>query len=318
MCKENIFKKLLFKLTTECIFTVNDTLFKQTDGVSMGGPLSVVLSGCFMTKMEMDLVVPSSSKFYKRYVDDIKVRRKKVISDQLFESINKYHPILKLTIETNPSKFLDTGIIQEENGTLLFKVHDNENKIPFHWSSAVPKRYKRNIILGELHRAKRISSNFLSEVVRIKNKYMAAGYPVKYIESVIRSFSEEKDDPIIPNWLFNNKREVYIRIPYCKTNELYIYKMLRKLEHFSDYEITFKVIWITRNIRSLFPIKDKTNHISNVIYKGECSCGSIYIGETVRNANIRWEEHEAIDGKSEPAKHLVNNNNNNHNLIGLL
>ena len=33
----------------------------------------------------------------------------------------------------------------------------------------------------------------------------------------------------------------------------------------------------------------------------------------MRNAQIRWEEHEAIDGKSEPAKHLVNNNNHRFN-----
>ena len=28
-----------------------------------------------------------------------------------------------------------------------------------------------------------------------------------------------------------------------------------------------------------------------------------YIGETIRNSDIRWTEHESTTGKSEPAKH---------------
>ena len=47
----------------------------------------------------------------------------------------------------------------------------------------------------------------------------------------------------------------------------------------------------TRNIRCLFPLKDKNDYKSCVIYKGDCSCGSPYIGETKRNAEVRWNEH---------------------------
>ena len=81
ICKRSIFVKLMKKLTTECIFSANNTLYKQTDGVSMGGPLSVVFSGCFMSKMEEEIVLPKSPKFYKRFVDDIYVRRKKGVED---------------------------------------------------------------------------------------------------------------------------------------------------------------------------------------------------------------------------------------------
>ena len=44
----------------------------------------------------------------------------------------------------------------------------------------------------------------------------------------------------------------------------------------------------TRKIRSLFPLKDKNDYKSCVIYKGDSSsCGSRYIGETKRNVEIR-------------------------------
>ena len=77
ICKRSIFKKLLLKLTTECTFSINEQLCKQIDGVSMGGTLSVVLSDCFISKMEKDVVVPLKPKFYKRFVDDIYRRRKR-------------------------------------------------------------------------------------------------------------------------------------------------------------------------------------------------------------------------------------------------
>ena len=51
------------------------------------------------------------------------------------------------------------------------------------------------------------------------------------------------------------------------------------------------IMWKTRNIRSLFPLKDKNDYKSCVIYEGDCSCGSSYIGETKRNVEVRWNEN---------------------------
>ena len=48
----------LLKLTTQCIFSINEELCKQIDRVSMGGALSVVLSDFSMNKMEKDVAIP--------------------------------------------------------------------------------------------------------------------------------------------------------------------------------------------------------------------------------------------------------------------
>ena len=40
-----------------------------------------------------------------------------------------------------------------------------------------------------------------------------------------------------------------------------------------------------------FPLKDKNNYKSFVIYKGDCSYGSRFIDETKPNVEIRWNEH---------------------------
>ena len=57
--KKPIFKKLLYKLIAECTFSATGKLRKQVDDVSMGGTFSVILSHCFMNKMERDIVLPS-------------------------------------------------------------------------------------------------------------------------------------------------------------------------------------------------------------------------------------------------------------------
>ena len=95
ICSKTMFKRLLYKLTTEVSFQFNYKLFKQTDGCTMGGPLSVTLSDIHMMRMETDVVVPIRPIFYKRYVDDIYNRRQKNTCDVLYNAINNYHPKIK-------------------------------------------------------------------------------------------------------------------------------------------------------------------------------------------------------------------------------
>ena len=147
-CKKLVFKKSLNKLCKGCTFLADGRLIRQVDECPMGGPISVVLSNIFCVKIEFDEVKPLKPKLY---VDDIYSKRTKNQPDKLFEKLNNYHRNIKLTIEINPSKLLDTEIIIK-NGIIELSVAVKESKITNHWSSAVPKKYKRNVILGDLQR----------------------------------------------------------------------------------------------------------------------------------------------------------------------
>ena len=57
--------------------------------------------------------MPAKSIFYKRYVDDMYVRRKKNDVDKLFEELNSKENI-KLTLEVNLTKFLDTKLVRKK------------------------------------------------------------------------------------------------------------------------------------------------------------------------------------------------------------
>ena len=101
MYSKLIFKRLLLKLTTESTLIFNIKYYKQTDGCIMRGPLSVVLSDIYMTRIEKDAILPpKKTKLYKRFVGDIFTRCKTNVPDELLEFLNNYHPNIKLTYES--------------------------------------------------------------------------------------------------------------------------------------------------------------------------------------------------------------------------
>ena len=45
-----------------------------------------------------------------------------------------------------------------------------------------------------------------------------------------------------------------------------------------------------------FKIKDNVKNLSCIMYQGICSCGNNYLGETIRNAVTRIDEHKQPNG----------------------
>ena len=131
---------------------LNSNFYKQVDACSMGRPLSVIFSDIYMTIKERKVVEPSKAQFYRRFVDDILNKRYKDQPDNLFQALNSNHPMIKYTIEEDSDKFFDTKTIHE-NGIVTTEVNWKDRKLPVHWTSRIPKRYKRNSITSDLNRA---------------------------------------------------------------------------------------------------------------------------------------------------------------------
>ena len=110
---------------------------------------------------------------------------------------------IEFKIETNLQKFLDTRILLE-NDIITTEVYRKANKFPVHWKSQIPKRYKRNAIGRDLYRSWRIKSNFYHEKNEIRNKFSTAGYPMRFVNSLINYFESKEHDPMIPSYLFND------------------------------------------------------------------------------------------------------------------
>ena len=65
--------------------------------------------------------------------------------------------------------------------------------------------------------------------------------------------------------------------------------------------------WLTKKVKTRFRVKDESLHQACKIYKGVCSCGESYIGETIRNVEVRQDEDNNPIKKSDPLKHIKDN-----------
>ena len=130
----------------------------------------------------------------------------------------------------------------------------------------------QNNIRCDLHHAFRIASDFDAEVQTITQKYLEVGYPIGFIKSVINGFknSKEEEQLVIPEWLFDQRKKVLFKLPYCPSNERDVKRFIDKIESFSNGKLKFIVLWSSRNIKFLFPLKDRVKHLSCVIYEGKC------------------------------------------------
>ena len=113
---------------------------------------------------------------------------------------------------------------------------------------------------------------------------MKTDYPLRFNNSVVNEFQTGKEcgdeSFIIPTSLFQiAKPLILVEISYCELNEIKSKIFLKKFHKFTNNSFRMAITWKTRNIRFLFSLKDKNDYKSCVIYKGDCSCGSHYIGE---------------------------------------
>ena len=146
-CVRNRFlEKLLTKLTKDRTFSVNNCLIKKFDGCPMDGPISVVFPDFYMCKMEYDVVVPIKLIFYKRYIDDTYVRRKKNTKDELFERLKTYHG--NINIKRNVQlRWNEHEHVRDKNSECGKHLNENDN---FEFKSSVLSlalkfSFKRNI-----------------------------------------------------------------------------------------------------------------------------------------------------------------------------
>ena len=153
------------------------------------------------------------------------------------------------------------------NGTYKYNVYWKNTKLSSPWTSKTPKCYKWNIINGDLHYSRRISSNFRKEISLIKEKFMKTDYPLYFNNSVLNEFQKGKecgdDIFIIPPTLFETRKSfIFIEIPYCGLNEIKWKHILQKFKKFANNNFRIVTMWTTRNIQSLLPLKEKNDYKS--------------------------------------------------------
>ena len=117
------FCKLLHLAVDDTYFIFNETLYKQTDGLSMGNPIAPVMANIFLCDLEtriLDTCNPDFKPiFYRRDLDDTFVIFKEEHHASLFlNHLNNIHQNIIFTIERETNRqlpFLDMSISRLNN-----------------------------------------------------------------------------------------------------------------------------------------------------------------------------------------------------------
>ena len=104
----------------------------------------------------------------------------------------------------------------------------------------------------DLHRSKRISSNFEMQIKVIKRKFRNADYPPKFLNSVIHQFFTPKknDSFVIPPDLFEeSKLFILVELPDCEEKENTSKHFIKNFEAFTNQGYRIAIKWIRRKVK---------------------------------------------------------------------
>ena len=154
----------------------------------------------------------------------------------------------------------------------------------------------------------------------IRQKFDNAAYPSLFTNSVIRDYEHKQNKRARKNK--NKKMSALYHLIFLKLrkNQFWwgfqiVHKMSLQLNDSCQSSInspTKSFKWLfsgsLRKFKGFF-LKDNNPYPACEICEGTCVCDETYVGETIRNVDIRWNEHQDIREESEPAKHLRENLN---------
>lgn len=75
---------------------------------------------------------------------------------------------------------------------LKAELNCHKRKLQLHWSSKVSKRYKRNVLVTDLNSAAGIAGVLNGRILKIREKFLNANYPQKFIDSNINQLIGKK------------------------------------------------------------------------------------------------------------------------------
>ena len=299
------FIELLELSSMNVIMSTHHGHYKQVDGLAMGSPPAPYLANIWLSKF--DPVIQGDASVYERYMDDIvTVTKKEMITAQL-ERINSLHPQLKFTIERENDgrlPFLDLCIVhtgESAHTTWYTKPTDTGLVMNFHAQS--PKKYKRAVVQGLVHRIYRACSTweaFTESILRAKSILERNQYPPEFYDGIISATVEK---------IIMNSKAVQTTTAaneQAESEQLYLLAVQYRgrdtdnlVRRLSKLPISVKTVLTLRKMKTVMPsLKPSVPTIlrSRVVYKITCpGCESSYVGQTVRHLKTRLAEHRNVN-----------------------
>ena len=273
-------------------FTFNEKYYKQKFGLSMGNPLSPVLSNLYMEFFEKYILsnIKDENIVWLRYIDDVLcLWPKDTPIIPFFNQLNSLVPSIKFTYElesNNSISFLDVKIHKKADGRLYFNVYrkPTSNNSFIHYFSNQSQNVKESVFISMYLRALRVCSpQFFDNEIKIINDI---GISLKYPEYFLKiCFNKAKKSFYKLTPKYNFRKENILSLDYNK-NLNDIKPLLNKLG--------INLIFTNNNTFKNILIKNSPNNTSSCIYKIPClECEKYYIGQTSKTLCKRIKQHQS-------------------------
>ena len=304
---KDIFKKLLTKATGG-MFLHGEKLFRQIDGVAMGGPLGPTFANFFLGHIEKTLFanIDFGPKNYGRYMDDIfAVFHSEEHKQAFFNHLNNQHPKMKFTVEDSISNilpFLDTKFRVTDNGieTEVYRKPTHTN-VFMNFKAIAPFSWKFGLILGALHRAFMICSStdlFNAEVEKLRIMFGKNGYSNHFFNKVMEKFKSLRDLNrnlnVDPHAQPKEEFGYLLKIPFMGHPSTMFKNEIGSLI-FKKFQLRIKGVFTSTKVGQFFSLKSPVPKSLKacVVYQFNClrDATKSYIGKTKRHLLVRSREH---------------------------
>ena len=166
MKTQHIISLLRFFLNNK-YFSFQGRFYQQTEGATMGSPISPIVANLFMEDLEVQAIQTSSTPpaLWKRFVDDTFTIIKKEDKNSFLDHLNSIHQNIKFTCEEvrddGSMPFLDILITPKEDGSLSTSVFrkPTHTDLYIQWDSHHTISLKYSVAGTLYHRAKTICSD---------------------------------------------------------------------------------------------------------------------------------------------------------------
>ena len=307
---------LLRAATKDQLFTFNDQLYEQIDGVAMGSPLGPLLANAFMCSIEETLERDGKMPtYYKRFVDDtLTIMPNKTSAGNFLDTLNQCHSSIKFTMETESNSmlpFLGTQLLNKHTRveTKVY-VKPTNTGLLLHYKSHVDDRYKRGLLKTMLDRAYRLSSNwhyFSEECDRLKLVFSRLKYPDNLVNSTISRFvaARASDQPVSSPVVSDRLDPIRVVLPFKDQASADIVRtQLKDLSQ--KIQTSVQPVFVSQKIERDLKLREAKPPIVNqqcLVYKFQCDlCDAGYVGFTRRHLHQRVEEHK--NSSSSIGKHF--------------
>ena len=290
-------ERLLRLCLIKCYFLWDNKIFVIEDAGPIGLSLMVTMAEAYLQHLEakaLSQAVNCRPKTFRRYVDDSHVRFNNADNAEEFLNIlNIQDCKIQYTMEKESLDgnlaFLDISLKNNRLGKYEMKVFrkDAITNLQIHPDSSVNPSTIVGVFKGFLTRAHRICTHdkLQEEIDFLVDMFVENGYDRIKFQNIAKNFVPQTSlTPVIRN---EDEPSSIVKLPWIPK----IGPSLRK--EFKKYGV--KVVFMSGPSLSDMLCQHKYPLPENSrpgVYKLECNCSSIYIGETKKKVSTRMVQHE--------------------------